>query len=921
MTPVASPEQAQPAFALDPEGKLVQLPPGQEEQARAQGFLPLSDDQAHKVDVQQRFGGQYAKTAAVNAVTGALPFGIGAKLVEAAGVPGEEAQGLSEANPSVAAGFHLAGMGLPLLVPGAGEAEVAEGLSGAGRALLGASPSSLISRAGEAGAGAARALAGDGVLGQALGGAARGAIEAPLYTLGDQLTENVFDDKQLTGEQLLSAAGTGLTGALTGGVLEGALGIGEQYGPRLFDRTSKALDSLEQRLTPADAPDHIPGVEVPAEPLIPQGPAGVPAPAPRVAPAPFSPAKEIDTEEAQRVFRGHLANAYDGVQDQLSDFNSAAKPARVVDLIGNQPAKPEVAKIVQEARAVLNSSASSGPAYERAQDLIDKLQARVGSADNLAEQQLALDAGKRGVDKVLKWAKTAQELTPEQQAALLPLRDVASKWRSALEDERLFGEAAPFQAKVNSAQARYFDAEDGFKKAFLRKGATDTEGRLAVDAKKVATFVKGRDAGMAANDDRELFLRNYTSAAKDLTSTLQDTTYSKITQATPQLGNVRALLDQASTSGDAAAQSLTQQAGILAANKAGQRGYERAILAHERAVREDARAYAADIKTAQRSQAKAVTQTQRDYDRQLGAAEKRSGQLRKEVLGEWKAQQKEASKPGVLGELLHDVPVVGSAFRLLSRQGEVLSKVARAASKVTGRLSAGFTDALEAGGARKAADFAASLEGHAERLDSARQREADQDAQIDHLSALTRNLAPHAPQLANAVQMTTQAKEQFLLQAAPKDPRAPNPMAPPAKYVPSPAEQARYERVERAVMHPESLVVDLKAGRVSPEAIAAVRATSPALYSQMVGELQQRIADRVASGKAIAPAQQTQIDIFMGQAVSQGMQMSGRQQAMFAASPAAPPTSASGTGRTRVTGLANLDGASRAAPPSAQESS
>jgi hypothetical protein len=197
-----------------------------------------------------------------------------------------------------------------------------------------------------------------------------------------------------------------------------------------------------------------------------------------------------------------------------------------------------------------------------------------------------------------------------------------------------------------------------------------------------------------------------------------------------------------------------------------------------------------------------------------------------------------------------------------------------------------------------------ALKGSQDRFDQLQGR-----SQADRIDALTRTgqaLDPHAPQLAASVRQVAASKEQYLLDHYPRNPVPPTGMGPPAPYKPSKAELARYGVIDRAVHQPLTLLEDFRQNRLSPDAVQAVKVTSPQIYQQIVGEVQQQLAELK---KPLSYAKQTQASLLFGAPLSYNLKMFPRQQSQFNGQKTNGPQAPQ---RTRVTGLAKVKIADRA---------
>lgn len=230
-------------------------------------------DYARQQDEQIYGGIGNAAAAAGVGIGNALTVGAGRGMaVDFAGsLFGADAQkqtreylrGLEE--HQAAASFAGEGVGLiaPMLLTGGGAA-LARGGAEAAPTLLGrassvlTAPTRAVAAIGEGAGGIARGgakalgFAGDGLAARALSASAQGAAEMSLYSAGDAYSRSRLEDRELTGEQLLAAAGHGaLTGAMFGGGLVvggAALGATMRGVGKVAEKGAEKVAELTEKL-------------------------------------------------------------------------------------------------------------------------------------------------------------------------------------------------------------------------------------------------------------------------------------------------------------------------------------------------------------------------------------------------------------------------------------------------------------------------------------------------------------------------------------------------------------------------------------------------------------------------------------------------------------------------------------------------
>jgi hypothetical protein len=200
-----------------------------------------------------------------------------------------------EFHPNYATGGRIGGIAATLLVPGAGEAELARAGETAGRGLLSGLRESRLAQAvgraaeytplGQAtrlGEAAGDLIGGTGVLSRVGRSAAIGATGGGAIGLGTELSHQMLDpDAGFSGENLLGstlagAVGGGLLGGLGSAASEGLTALGERLGRRTTSLASEGLTPTEfseraSARTPRpydEAADPTPGGRPPLAPML-----------------------------------------------------------------------------------------------------------------------------------------------------------------------------------------------------------------------------------------------------------------------------------------------------------------------------------------------------------------------------------------------------------------------------------------------------------------------------------------------------------------------------------------------------------------------------------------------------------------------------------------------------------------------------
>ncbi len=211
--------------AVSPEGELGYVPPQNMDTALQQGFTKPTAQQLSEYNEKQLYNDKFLKTGAVSAVQTALPFGVGAAGLEAAGVSGEEQQKLQQYNPLSSIAGAIAGT----FAPGTGLGKVA-GKIGEGAGYL----SKLLGLGEDA-----------GVASKIATQMARGAAEGATFGASNVANDAVTGDPSLVAQHALSEIGTS---ALWGAGITGALGVGALAVPKGIGAARSAMSNLSDSM-------------------------------------------------------------------------------------------------------------------------------------------------------------------------------------------------------------------------------------------------------------------------------------------------------------------------------------------------------------------------------------------------------------------------------------------------------------------------------------------------------------------------------------------------------------------------------------------------------------------------------------------------------------------------------------------------
>lgn len=367
-------------------GPLVYIDEGDLAAATQQGFTQPTPQEVARAELGEKYGGVGSTTGA--AVAGALRGAtLGGSDILASGLGlGERLKAYQELEPGVSIGSEIAGALLPIAASalatapagGAGGAAVAGSLAAR---IAAQAPAALAMRAGEravAGLGLAAAEGvAQGVGRTALRFGTQAAVEGALQGAGREAGQLALDN-QLTGEHLGQIAAAGLTGGALGFGIGGAIGAGAGL---LGKIGARGAATLEAEAASVDAP---PGFFAKAQ-----------AKAQKIS-AKFRGANPADAEEfvAREAKR---AVGVDAVQEQASLLGQAA-PARTASsaeplgvVIPDAPTIHDVARtadaVVESEQMAARMESAANPT-DAAIEEIARLDARAGTGGRKIREEL-----------------------------------------------------------------------------------------------------------------------------------------------------------------------------------------------------------------------------------------------------------------------------------------------------------------------------------------------------------------------------------------------------------------------------------------------------------------------------------------------------------------------------------------------------
>lgn len=501
---------------VDDAGNPFTIPASSLDQAKQAGMRLATPDDEARVANDEKNGGVLgsAKALGLGALRG-LSLGVSDPFLVGAGAQTpEDLKGSIEAHPALSAGGELGGMLAPALLSD-GETAAADVEGGAAarapglvEQLLGNTPAGLTTKLG---AGVEKTLApmlGDSLLGRAATAGLRSAAEAVPMGAGQALSESAIDNKPLTGESLVAHVGAAAALGLAGGAtLEGGLGIAQKYGPEALERAGNWLDRIAEK----------------------------------------AEAGKVNSNEEIRSLAANIDRGHGGIEDALKKFHGEDKPAMIEHLVGDIAPSTSVAQALADVRGTLTQSEFQSGALGKAEQLFDRAADKVTNAGSLAEQQVALDKLKLGLDQV----RPPKLTTGNDELMFGKLVEARRQLKDALENEGLFGPAATYQKEVNGALAPYYTAKGDLQSKFFEK----VGGAKQASPAKATGFIGqvARDSPLA--DVKQEILSNYVTAGRDVLDRLRQTTYEPLGKTGVDVGALSRNLDEVNASVSSAAKA------------------------------------------------------------------------------------------------------------------------------------------------------------------------------------------------------------------------------------------------------------------------------------------------------------------------------------------------------------------------------
>lgn len=832
------------------------------EEAFRGGYRPATPDEIQYDLDRQKYdtvAGAIAATgegAARGATVGLSdPLAIGtARLLggdDAAEATRAHLEGVRRFNPTAATLGELGGAAAPLLASGGATGAV----QGAGFAARGARAAGTVARTVGApvraveglGAlaerGAARALGTEGAtVGRRVAQAgarwaARGAVEGAAWEAGMAVSEAALGDTELTGEKLLAAMGEG---ALVGGTFGGAMGVAGRTGLEGARATAKSIEALAERTWGKAAPGLGEWWVKLQSALTGADPEAIRKLGIQNVTREAREARRLVTfgaEEAQASAVRGLRRDMDALGRNARAIADEARGGLKIDHVrkivarGNEDVTHgAVQRYLGELKESIENMRAEKGAYgqranlNQAKDAIEFYEKRIanrllnGQADN-AELFADLDHLKQ---RIGKWAAPGRYVVSADQATHARMREHYKQLQQLLENKQLWGLAADAQTEINRGWVHYLDTLERFERAFATFGDKDEAvdfwaRKMIADPAKIDAYVK--QIGLVRQDlTREVLqahIDNTIQLARSI-SKYYDVPKEKLAAFADMQRAAESLRKTLKEAEDTV--GLVNQ--LRALEEADARGAGAGILGLVGG------AFAGPVGAALGTAGGALMQPGRSV-RQMAVLESMAGRLTERVEG------------GIKGFI--------SKAKVRAAGG---AAVRGATATARGTYRAGIFAASQ--------DTREKRERYARMARGARMAASQPEAVSRAVYASLGPSAEVAPKAAAATVATAQRAVTFLASKLPPQ-GAPRNFLQPELDEPavSDAEMARFFRYAEAVESPTKVLDDLRDGKVSREAVEALRVVYPRLYEQIrveimarVGEMQEQLAysDRIQLG-------------------------------------------------------------------------
>lgn len=806
--------------------------------ALAQGFTAPTPQEIAQEELGQKYGGLEAKAGA--AVTGALRGAtLGLSDVALSALGAEEAiKAYEQLEPGIALGAELAGTVAPVLLT-AGTAAPEAGAGLAGR-IAARTPAALATRAGEAAVSRLGLAAAEGAT-QTIGRTAaryatQAGVESALQGIGRE-TGRLALDNELSGEKIGQIAAAGLTSGLAGAGLGAGLGVLGGAANRAYAVIPRELDGtpIGQRiqgfllrtkarmagLSPGDADQaallatpELRNIALDADNIIADVIAG-----PQAGPLERRVAQVGSMQDdLDRKFLGQQVTA-----QAIRDGNLKIELVRgnVLDdadaLIAQRDfATTELLQSIDEIDRALAAGryefAPTGLAQLRheltsAVEAADTAMARGGTA-GAEDLYGALDVmAKRAIGRA---TSRFERIATPTGADINTMRDLLEpmyeRFRTGLENRSLWGRAAELQSEMNAPMTRAISSNEALVSNWYERTPFGTD--------PTNPWRKARVAGNKKIADN---IRNTINPGTDFAD--------------------RALREQI-------ANEIQWQDAALRLGNFENMG---------------------ELRTAFEEQAVLNNRILRHQDRATQAA------LAKNLIDEISGGS-DSFVGAVLGSSLATGNVaLGALFaplmkpRMMLRGAQMVENIANGQAGRIGAAVRRAATAVSDGAvaiAERAPIAGAAVVRYEDRAKRVKELSAQSDVVRQRLEQETSWMAEKAPKAQRSAVNTALRQLDYLNNALPKGMAAPTPFA--APLPPTRQQVQSWLTKLRAVENPATILDDIAAGKLTVEAVDAVRTVYPETFRDIQAQMVDRLAKLQAKGKAPAYAQRIQLGLLLG---------------------------------------------------------
>lgn len=807
-----------PVIVRDRYGASFSVEPGELNDILGMGYrLETPEEQAaeaKRLKYGEGFGNE-AKAFGAGVGRGAT-FGLSDQLLTKTGlVDPETLKGLQEENPTASIAGEVVGTVAPMFLPGAGGANLVKGVS-----RLGMGAERLAAEAVGTGA---KSLLGRAV--QAAAPKAVGsAVEGAFYSAGHVVTEQALGDPDLNGQSAISQIGLG---ALLGGALGGAVGLGEAFIPPAVAAAKEGLGKVLAKGRD-EFVDNYPKAFEALSKMEGSGEKVSQLLRNRHAPA-------ADKDAVIREMASTLEEQHATINKALKAANKEVRGDEMRSLLADADVGLANGKYV-EVRTQLDDLVKTMRAepdlypqsYARKLELIDgglERDLKRGVEHSPADVHERLNSLKRQLDDDIKYGKMPTGAEQDAQAAVKELR---FKLKTALEDESVWGQAGVRQAAFNDAQANLLRTQKEFQKTFMRKTITPSGGvSYKMDPSKVTSFYT--KAGTPVGDLRAKTLDDFVDASRRMVDEIE----ASYKAAAPESFD-RSVLDSLSEKGSKQAADLRSRAALeqfendLGAKSSGIGGLLKADIALDVA---------------------------RDAGLNVTKMVPGAGTL----IAGYQAAKTLMNPPAAVRALAKVERAIQATDRVIdSGVSAIVKGGARASYIGRGEISAGLSREF----GQDADSSARTFERRVAQIDK---MAASPDLMQEELERSVAGIHSHAPRIVAAMHSAKVRAIPFL---SSKVPRPPSVGVKPIKWTPSPAEIGKFNRYYKTVEKPLSVLKQAAAGTLTKESVEAMEVVYPDLLQKIRVELATKMAE---SKKDVPYRSRPSISLLLGTPIDSSM--------------------------------------------------